>query len=136
MQQAPSPGLINNHQAGFTLIELLVVVTVIAILVALTLPNLLVTQARARDDARKDDLKNIQQALESYFGDNVAYPTTQQGLAVLEPDYMNDVPADPLGALYDYESSGTTYTLTASLENPNDPSANQNGQYIILSINQ
>lgn len=130
---------LKTNQRGFTIVELLVVIVVIAILVALTLPNLFGLQRRARDDARKNDLKNVQQALETYFNDNNNYP---DALADLATDYINAVPADPQGGAYTYTPapvSCTTacqsYTLAADLENDSDPAA-VNGTYTVNSVNQ
>lgn len=125
-----------NRQSGFTIVELVVVVLVVGILLTLTLPNLFSTQQRARDDTRKNDLRNIQQALETYHNDTVSYPTTVEGLAVLSPDYINTIPSDPNGGSYSYESDGATYTLTADLENDNDQHADASGHYVLQSANQ
>ena len=132
-----------SKQRGFTIVELLVVIVVIAILVALTLPNLFGLQRRARDDTRKNDLKNVQQALETYFNDNNNYPAD---LSALSPQYINTVPNDPKGGGYTFTPSPTgcattggtacsSYTLAATLENDNDPAAT-NGVYTVNSVNQ
>ncbi len=132
------------NQQGFTIVELLVVIVVIAILVALTLPNLFGLQRRARDDARKNDLKNIQQALETYFNDNSAYPSGDMaaaGTVLAGGDYIASIPSDPQGDAYTYTPGSCTgsacqsYTLAADLENDNDPAATS-GVYTINSVNQ
>lgn len=135
---------ITFNERGFTIVELLVVIVVIAILVALTLPNLFGLQKRARDDTRKNDVKNVQQALETYYNDNNRYPAT---LSALETQYINSVPLDPKGTAYSYTPSpsgcattgGTacaSYTLTATLENTSDPAAGSNGAYTVNSVAQ
>lgn len=131
---------LSRNNSGFTIVELLVVIVVIAILVALTLPNLFGLQRRARDDDRKNDLKNVQTALESYFTDEQNYPAA---LATLAPDYLTAVPTDPQGNAYTYtpapasctDSSCTSYTLSADLENDNDPQGT-NGTYSVQSASQ
>ncbi len=129
-----------RNQGGFTIVELLVVIVVIAILVALTLPNLFGLQRRARDDDRKNDLKNVQSALETYFNDNNVYPATT---APLVPDYINEIPTDPKGPAYTYTpapgsctTACSSYVLKAHLENTNDPAANVDGDYVVNSVNQ
>ena len=131
---------LRRSTSGFTIVELLVVIVVIAILVALTLPNLFGLQRRARDDDRKNDLKNVQSALETYYSDSQAYPATS---AALTPDYMDAVPEDPQGGAYEYTPApaGCTtacesYTITADLENDNDPQADGSGNYVVQSVNQ
>lgn len=59
---------------GFTLIELLVVIAIIGILTTMVTASFTAAQRRARDTARKSDLKAIQQALELYFQANGRYP--------------------------------------------------------------
>lgn len=139
-----------TNQKGFTIVELLVVIVVIAILVALTLPNLFSLQQRARDDQRKNDIKNIQQQLEAYFNDNNAYPAAT---ADLVGDYLDAVPEDPQGGAYTYAAVAAgggacttaaddceTYTLSATLENENDPAdaddGTDDGLYTVESVNQ
>ena len=128
---------ISKRMGGFTIVELLVVIVVIAILVALTLPNLFGLQRRARDDTRKNDIKNVQQQLETYFHDENAYP---DALADLVPDYLAAVPSDPQGNAYTYTPAPAgcttacqTYTLSADLENDNDPAGDP---YTVNSVNQ
>lgn len=134
----------RQSQGGFTIVELLVVIVVIAILVALTVPNLFNLQRRARDDTRKNDLRNLRTALETYYNDNNSYPAATSDLS---SDYIDAVPTDPQGgAAYTYAASPsgcttagndcTTYTLTADLENDNDPDADASGNYVVDSVNQ
>lgn len=59
---------------AFTLIELLVVISVLGVLVAVLLPNLVGVRARARDSARKNDLRQLKAALRMYYNDFQSYP--------------------------------------------------------------
>ncbi|MBI3983669.1 prepilin-type N-terminal cleavage/methylation domain-containing protein [Candidatus Microgenomates bacterium] len=131
---------IRKSNGGFTIVELLVVIVVIAILIALTLPNLFGLQRRARDDDRKNDLKNVQSALETFYSDESVYP---DALADLVPDYISAIPTDPQGAAYTYApvpagctTNCTSWSLTADLENNNDPQADASGNYVVNSVNQ
>lgn len=132
------------NQKGFTIIELLVVIVIIGILVALTLPNLFAAQARGRDSDRKNELKNLQQKLETHFGDNDQYPV---GLADLDPAPTEDETTGPRNDAYVYEAlpegcdnetiNCNSYTLTADLENDSDKDAiDANGTYQLESTNQ
>ena len=105
---------------GFTLIELLVVIAVIGVLAVgtITLINPLTQIQKANDAQRKSDLKQIQNALESYYNDNSKYPDS---LTFGSPwgNYMSQVPNDPTPSKnYSYSSalSGQGYYLYASLD--------------------
>lgn len=125
----------RKEQQGFTIIELLVVIVIIGILVALALPNLFAAQARGRDSDRKNELKNLQQRLETHFNDNGSYPAD---LASLNPAPSADETAGPRNDAYTYTPAvgGASYTLSADLENDDDPDADGSGNYVINSVNQ
>ncbi len=129
---------------AFTLIELLVVIAIISGLSALLLPNYMGARERARDAQRKNDLKQIQKALELYKQDQnpVAYPAsgffttnvtkcwTSGGVNATCPAgsvYMQRIPKDPnrtgTGG-YFFTSSSLTYTLCGCLENSADSDSN------------
>lgn len=84
--------------------------------------------------AGKNDLRNTQAALESYYIDKSEYPLTEQGLVLLVPTYLTVVPQDPHGTDYEYVSNGKTYSLIARLENEHDPSADSVGQYLVSGV--
>ena len=131
-----------NNQKGFTIIELLVVIVIIGILVALALPNLFSAQARGRDTDRKNELKNLQQKLETYFNDNGGYPA-QTGYETDISASTDDI-TDPRNNAYVYtplaagcaDGACVSYTLQATLENTDDPDAGTGGAYTLNSVNQ
>lgn len=83
------------------------------------------------DAERKNELKNLQQKLESYFDDNDNYP---EDLSII--NISSEEMTGPSGDLYTYNvtNSGMEYTISAILENKSDPDS-INGVYIIKSIN-
>jgi general secretion pathway protein G len=114
------------NKKGFTLIELLVVVAIIGLLSTLSIVALNTARAKARDSRRVSDIKQIQTALELYYNDNAAYPTST---ATLVPAYMGQVPTNPTptndgpcAASYSYaytsQSSNRSYTLAYCLGDP------------------
>ncbi|MGB9911055.1 MAG: type II secretion system protein [Microgenomates group bacterium] len=122
----------NNQDKGFTLIELLVVITILGILAVIGLGSFSSSQMKGRDAQRKNDLSQIQKALEMYYNDNGSYPLTNQMQTLLNTGgswtaaggstiYMKTVPKGPKGDVYCYESDGSYYRLYAKLENVRDP---------------
>jgi general secretion pathway protein G len=110
---------------GFTLIEILLVVTIIGILAAAIVPNLVGRDDQARVVAARQDLQQLANALDMYKLDNFRYPSTDQGLQALiecPADAANcqaggylgrrkTVPDDPWDGTYVYIGNGDSYEL-------------------------
>ena len=65
-----------NQHRGFTLVELLIVIVVVAILASISLVAYNGIQDRARDSQRAQDMASIRKALEIYYIENGAYPSS------------------------------------------------------------
>ncbi len=117
---------LKQGQKGFTLLELIIVIVIIAILAILVMPSLLSGPARARDTERKEELSNIQKALEAYYIDNSNYPQTLDVLDDGSTPYLKDIPEDPKNQgsyIYTYTpdaNPAVNYTLVGHLENTSD----------------
>jgi len=70
---------------GFTLVELIGVLAIIAILMALLIPNVIGQIKNAKRDAEEKNLEAIAQGIELYLGQNRAFPPN---LSVLSLDYI------------------------------------------------
>lgn len=70
-------------RSGFTLIELLVVISIIAMILAVSLPNFLGSRERARDTKKKAELNQLKTALRLYYNDFGHYPGQAGGLNTL-----------------------------------------------------
>lgn len=123
------PSTHRKADSGVTLIEMMVVLVIIAIVAALIVPNVIGRPDQARVTAAQTDIRSIAASLEMYRLDNRSYPSTDQGLEALvvrpvtspvpgnwaEGGYLSQVPVDPWGNPYLYQSPGETaaYELTS-----------------------
>lgn len=106
-----------RKQQGFTLIELLIVMVILGLLAALVGPRMFGKVGKSRQKAANAQISLLETALDIYRLDIGKYPTTEQGLQALrvKPDGVEkwdgtylpkDVPLDPWGNPYVYESPG------------------------------
>jgi general secretion pathway protein G len=132
----------NILNTGFTLVELLVVISIIGIISSLGLFTFTSSQQRARDAARKSDIKNMETALRIYFNDKGAYPKSDASFQMQACDpggtsscvwgspwqvgttvYMQTVPKDPKAPAQNYRYNyidSDNFTFQACLENSTD----------------
>ena len=96
--------LVMKSKKGFSLIELLVVISIIGVLAAILMMNLMGARERGRDAQRIQDLNSLKSALRLYYNDNnQLYPPGNNCTTCLN------------SVLSDYTSgvSGVGYTYTA-----------------------
>ncbi|MGH7864494.1 MAG: type II secretion system major pseudopilin GspG [Candidatus Binataceae bacterium] len=110
---------------GFTLIELMVVILILGLLALLIVPNVTGVSDRARATKAQADISALKQALSAFYIDNGYYPATDQGLRSLTAPpqggrvpanyprggYVQNIPPDPWGSEYVYQSDGNTFVL-------------------------
>jgi general secretion pathway protein G len=108
---------ISRKEEGFTLIELLIVMVILGLLVSLVGPRMFGKVGTSKQKTAKAQISLFETSLDTYRLDVGKYPTTEQGLQALrvKPDgaekwdgpYLpKDVPLDPWGKPYVYESPG------------------------------
>lgn len=116
----------RSRQDGFTLVELLVVLAIVTLIITFVAPQVLRYLGTARSDAARAQINNIESALELFYIDNLRYPKTEEGLAVLakpSPElaaswagpYLKkagDI-KDPWGNPYFYEFSENEVTIVS-----------------------
>lgn len=120
MRQPQSQSPRRARRDGYTLVEMMVVVVIIGLLATVVAINVLPSQDKAMAAKARADISTLEQAVETYRLDNLAFPTTQQGLAALtrppsglnQPEryrpggYVRRLPRDPWGADYQYRRPG------------------------------
>lgn len=106
---------------GFTLIELLVVISIIGILAALLLANMVGVRERSRDARLKNNMKQMQNALRLRYNDQQTYPaaTTCSGLSSFlvtsTPSYLQAEVLSMDGQSCLYTTNGDTFTACVQL---------------------
>lgn len=144
MQLLPRHTKYNTlYISAFTLVELLVVISIISVLASIVVVSFRSSQTKGRDAERKNDLKQINNALELYYSDYGKYPDSLGGQIVGcngsscswgsgsftdgKTVYMKVLPKDPIsGSNYYYKTvtiNGATnqgFQLYARLENTQD----------------
>jgi type II secretion system protein G len=113
----------RESERGFTLIEMMIVVAIIAILVAILVPNFMRARAQAQTAACEGNLKEIATALELYQTDHEAYPDVTSPTNVTSTDtnlgqYLRQTPIDPVNPtgfyqyqVANYQSGDASYTI-------------------------
>ena len=78
---------------GFTIIEIMIVMAIIGILLAIAQPQFRQYTVRAREAALKENLFNMRDVIDQYYGDKGRYPDTLQDL--VDNRYIRNIPEDP-----------------------------------------
>ena len=79
----------RNSKDAFTLVEMMIVVTIIALLAAISIPNLLRSRQQAQEASAQANLKLMANALENYAAINSVYPTSTTPLMGVTPPYLS-----------------------------------------------
>lgn len=114
-------GKTGSKNSGFTLIEILVVMAIIGMLAVMVAPNIFNQQAGAQRDAALSQISSLEAALDTYRLDVGEYPDSLEGLIENDsgraawngPYLRREVPKDPWGNEYIYESEGRSFTLVS-----------------------
>lgn len=103
----------NNR--GFTLIELMIVVAIIAIILAIAIPNLLRSRVQTNESAAIQSLRTVQGAQAAYQAANFTFATTFDELTGATPSFLaGDWEPASGGYLYVLGGDPDYFTLNAN----------------------
>ena len=121
-----------RRRKGFTLIEIMIVVLIIAVLLAIAIPNFLRARETSRAKSCSANLRQIETAKEQWAMDTKAGATDEPGAADLVDEYMKGTP-DTLPEC----PSGGTYTIdTMSVRPSCDAGSGTPGTYDYHGLGQ
>ena len=97
-------------QMGFTLIELMIVITIIAVILAILLPNISHSRQQALLSSCESNERNIQTGLEIY---NTQYKRYPSDINALYPNYIKEPFCPSNKSAYGYAASadGSAFTI-------------------------
>ena len=87
-------GALGLRRCGFTLIELLVTLSIVALLLSLAVPRYFGRVEMGREVALRENLHQMRDAIDKYYGDNARYPESLQDL--VKRKYLRRIPVDPI----------------------------------------
>lgn len=111
--------MVTMKTKGFTLIELLVVLGIVALMLTLAVPRYFPSIDKSKEVVLADNLRNVRQVLDQYYGDTGRYPDSLEQL--VDKKYLRAMPVDPI------TDSDTTWVIVP----PED--ASKGGVYNIKS---
>lgn len=115
---------IKEGTGGFTLIEILVVLTILGLMAALVVPNVVHKLRGSKEKIAITQIASLEEAVEMYYLDMGEYPPNLSALVQPGPPpwdgpYIRDkgkgLPKDPWGNEYQYEvtDSGNSFRITS-----------------------
>jgi general secretion pathway protein G len=91
---------------GFTLLELLVVIVIIGLLAGYVAPRYFSQVGKSEIQVARAQIDALEKAVDQYRLDNRRYPTSEEGLAAVQPYLKKTLPNDPWGRAYVYQIPG------------------------------
>jgi len=79
---------------GFTLVEIMIVVAIIALLVAIAIPNIAAQRRTANNTAAAGTLRSLATALETYNTASEKYPADHASLTAAVPPFISKIVTD------------------------------------------
>lgn len=99
-------GASQRRCRGFSLIEVMVVIVILALLAGIVGISSATYMNKARQNKARADIAVLETAIKSYYVDHGRYPTVNEGLDILAPEYIDQISLDPWDNPYQLEVPG------------------------------
>lgn len=109
---------VRRRKGGFTLIEIMIVVLIIAVLLAIAIPNFLRARETSRAKSCCANLRQIETAKEQWAMDNKKGATDEPGDTDLAPNYIKQYPQCPSDGTYTIGDMSTRPSCDAGSGTP------------------
>jgi general secretion pathway protein G len=96
----------RSFRRAFTLVEIMIVVVIIGLMAGIITYATTGMLDKAKHKRAITDIVTLAGAVDLFHGDRGKYPTNQEGLAVLAPQYVKVLQNDPWGRPYQYVQPG------------------------------
>lgn len=116
---APGPGA--RAVRGFTMIELVVVMAVLGLLLSLAMPRYMASLDRGREQVLQNNLAQMREAIDRFYGDNARYPERLDEL--VSKRYLRAVPLNPYTEGPDWTVVAPTGAAKGAVFDVRDPTA-------------
>lgn len=90
----------RSSQSGFTLVELMIVISIVAILLAVAIPNYSQSLKHANESVLKQDLFSLRSSIDNYTMDKAKAPQSLDEL--VSAGYLRSLPKDPITGQSDW----------------------------------
>jgi general secretion pathway protein G len=118
----PARGLAAQRKVrGFTMIELVVVMAVLGLLLSLAMPRYMASLDRGREQVLQNNLAQMREAIDRFYGDNARYPERLEELVTKR--YLRAVPLNPYTEAPDWNVVAPPGTAKGAVFDVRDPTA-------------
>ena len=92
--------------AAFTLIEIMIVIVIIGLLAGVVTYSTVGYLEKAKEKKARADIAHYVGGIDAFYLDKGRFPTNQEGLKILAPQFIKVVQNDPWGNAYVYVNPG------------------------------
>jgi general secretion pathway protein G len=96
----------RRARTAFSLVEVMIVVVIIGLMATVVTYATMGYLEKAKKQKARADLATLSGAVDSFYLKESRFPTNQEGLKILAPEFVKVLPNDPWGHPYQYVSPG------------------------------